>query len=63
MTENKHEKIYYGENAYIWVVQNKMTDEMWIFYDGEKAHKFAEKIRTTTMNKVQCYTETIEDLK
>jgi len=60
--DSKKEVIYYGGGAYMWVVQDNITKEFWILYDGENAHKFREKHAKETGNTTCVYTKNIEDM-
>ena len=42
--------------AYVWVVTDDLTKETWLFYDGEQARRFAQKIREKTYHTVLVYT-------
>lgn len=45
---------------YVWVVQDKDTGEIWLYYDGETARKFRDEHIQQTGNKtVYCDKEIV----
>ena len=45
--------------TYVWVVTDGLTKETWLFYDGEQARRFAQKIREKTEHPVSVDTQDV----
>jgi hypothetical protein len=49
---------------YVWIVFDETDEQMWIFYDGDTARKFAKERTVTSGNHIiYCDTQEIEDFK
>lgn len=62
MVRVKEFTIQSGEMAYMWVVHNVTANGIWVLYDGENAHEFAEEARKAG-DEVYCIQTPIADME